>query len=73
MVRKLIAPIVIVALLLLYLIGFIVILFLVPELPLAVKLIGILIPLATAACAVAVLVSRIREIRSGAEDDLDHY
>ena len=73
MVRKLIAPIAIVALLLLYLIGFIVTLFLVPELPFAVKLIGILIPLATAACAVAVLVSRIREIRSGAEDDLDLY
>lgn len=73
MVRKLIAPIIIVALLLVYLIGFVVAIFLVPALPFAVKLVGILIPLAIACCAVAVLISRIREVRSGAEDDLDRY
>ena len=73
MLRKLVAPIIIVALLLLYLIGFVVSIFLFPELPFFAKLLGIVIPLAVAACAVAVLISRIREIQSGAEDDLDRY
>ena len=44
-----------------------------PGLPLPVKLIGALIPLALVGVSVYVLVERIKEIRSGEEDDLDNY
>ena len=45
----------------------------VPGIPGWAKVLLCLIPLAVCAVAVGVLVQRIREIRSGEEDDLDQY
>ncbi len=71
-VKKLIAPIVITTLLVLYLIAFVVLSFLF-SIPLWVKLLGSLIPLALIGVSVFVLVERIKEVRSGEEDDLSQY
>ena len=71
--KKLIAPTLIVVLSVLYLIGFIIFILSVPVIPLFAKLAGILIPLVVAGCMIAVLISRVREIKSGNEDDLDQY
>ena len=70
--KKLIAPIVITTLLIFYLIAFVVLAFLF-SIPLWVKLLGSLIPLALIGVSVFVLVERIKEVRSGEEDDLSQY
>ena len=44
-----------------------------PEIPSWARILLCLVPLAVCAVAVGVLVQRIREIRSGEEDDLDQY
>lgn len=71
--KKMIAPIVItvlaVALFLLWLLAFA----LSPAFPVLIKIIAGLIPLSLAGVAVFVLIERIREIRSGEEDDLGKY
>ena len=71
-VKKLIAPIAITTLLVLYLIAFVVLAFLF-SIPLWIKLLGGLIPLALIGVSVFVLVERIKEVRSGEEDDLSQY
>lgn len=71
--RKLIAPIVISALLILYEIGFAVVCIRIEALPLPLKLLGGLIPLLLVGVCIFVLVERIKEIRSGEEDDLSQY
>jgi len=70
--KKLIAPIIITVLLVLYLAAFIVVSILVP-LPWYVKLIGIAIPVVLIGVGIFVLIERIKEIRSGEEDDLSKY
>lgn len=70
--KKLIAPIVITALLVLYFIAFVVLAFLF-RIPLWAKFLGGLIPLALIGVSVFVLVERIKEVRSGEEDDLSQY
>ena len=71
--RKLAAPIVISVLVGLWLLGYAVLIFLVPAIPLWIKLLGAVIPLALLGVTIYVLCERIKEIRSGEEDDLDHY
>lgn len=71
--QKLIAPVVITVFLVLYLIGYTVLCFFIPGIPTVVKLVGALIFLLLAGCCVYVLTERIKEIRSGEEDDLDNY
>lgn len=72
--KKMIAPIIIVVLLVLYYGGFgMFIVFADPELSLLVKLILGIIPLCLAGVSVYVLYERIQEIRSGEEDDLSKY
>ena len=71
---KLAAPIAVTALLCIWFGGWGITVFrLLPGLPLPVKLIGALIPLALVGVSVYVLVERIKEIRSGEGDDLDNY
>lgn len=70
--KKMIAPIIIVSLLVLYYIGFFILCMLIPIAPLPKLLLG-LVPLLLAGVGVYVLVERIKEIRSGEEDDLDNY
>ena len=70
---KLIAPIVITALIVLYYIGFIVIAVATDWLPLGWLIAGSVIPLALAGAMIYMLIERIKEIRSGEEDDLSQY
>ncbi|GAA0804715.1 hypothetical protein DWX43_12970 [Clostridium sp. AF19-22AC] len=70
--KKMVAPVIITVLLLLYFIGFAVVVFLLRP-PLAACIIGAVIPLALAGVALGVCIQRIREIRSGEEDDLSKY
>ena len=71
--RKLAAPIVISVLVGLWLLGYAVLIFLVPAIPLWIKLLGAVIPLALLGVTIYVLCERIKEIRSGEEDDLGKY
>jgi hypothetical protein len=71
--NKLIAPIIISVVILLYYLGFIVVCLLVDGIPLLIKILGALVPLLLAGVMVYVLVERIKEIKSGEEDDLSKY
>ncbi len=71
--KKMIAPIIIALIFVLYYIGFAVVCFLIPELPLIVKILAAVIPLLLAGVCIFVLVERIKEIRIGEEDDLSKY
>ena len=67
------APTLVVAFLMLYYGSMAAMFVCVPGIPGWAKALLCLIPLAVCAVAVGVLVQRIREIRSGEEDDLDQY
>jgi len=71
-VKKLIAPIVITIIICLYYVSF-VFLSVYMALPLVVKILGIGIPLIFVGICIYVLLERIKEIRSGEEDDLSKY
>ena len=70
--KKLIAPVVITALLAAYLIAYAFFCTLIPV-ALWVKILCAAIPLALIGVCVFVLVERIKEVRSGEEDDLGNY
>ncbi len=70
--KKMIAPIIIVSLLVLYYIGFFILCMFIPIAPLPKLLLG-LVPLLLAGVGIYVLVERIKEIRSGEEDDLSNF
>ena len=70
---KYVAPVVIAIVLLLYYLGFAAVCFLIPELPLPVRLLLAIVPLLLAGVVVYVLLQRVDEIQSGEEDDLDQY
>ena len=70
--KKMIAPIVIAVVIVLYLFMYMSIAF-VTDLPPVFQITGILIPLLLAGVMIAMLVERIKEIRSGEEDDLSEY
>ena len=69
---KMVAPIIITVILVLYYIGFFVICAFMP-MPVVLKLLFGLIPLLLAGVCIFVLMERIKEIRSGEEDDLSNY
>jgi len=71
--RKLVAPIVVGALLIAWFCFWLAVCFSVRELSLGIKLAGALVPLAFIAVTVFVMIERIKEIRSGEEDDLSQY
>ncbi|MDY2712181.1 MAG: hypothetical protein SOV73_02475 [Candidatus Faecivivens sp.] len=70
--QRMIAPIVITLLLILYLAGYLAAVLCLP-LPLWVKILGGLAAAALAGALIAVTAERIHEIRSGETDDLDNY
>lgn len=72
MLVKLAAPVIITAILIVIFLGYI-FLFAVIPIPMPFKLVGILVELCLLGVSVHVLVERIREIRSGEEDDLSQY
>ncbi len=69
---KMIAPIIITAIVILYYIAYFLICMLIP-ISLIVKLLFGIIPLLLSGVCIYVLVERIKEIRSGEEDDLSKY
>lgn len=69
---KMIAPIIITAIMILYYVVFFVICIIMP-MPIVLKLIFGLLPLGLGGVCIFVLVERIGEIRSGEEDDLSQY
>lgn len=70
--NKMIAPIIITVVIVLYYIGFFAVCALLP-LPVILKLVFGLVPLLLAGVCIFVLIERIEEIRSGEEDDLSKY
>ena len=70
---KLAAPIIVTVLGCLWLIGWVLSCIFIPGIPLAMILIGLIIPLGLLGVMIFVLVERISEIRSGEEDDLSNY
>ncbi len=71
--KKMIAPIIITVLFVLYYGGFAAFCLIVPYMPLPLKLFFGLIPLALAGVMIYTLLTRMKEIRSGEEDDLSKY
>lgn len=70
--KKIIAPIVITCIIILYYLFFLLVCAFVP-MPLGIKLCFGLVPLLLIGVCIYVLVQRIQEIRSGEEDDLSKY
>ncbi len=70
--KKMVAPIVITTLLSVYMLAYFFVLLSVP-MPVFVKVIIGLIPLGLLGASIYVLLQRIKEIRSGEEDDLSQY
>ena len=71
--KKMIAPIIIAFIFILYYGGFAAVCLLLPEIPILIKLLFGIIPLALVGVMIYVVVKRIQEIRSGEEDDLSKY
>lgn len=71
--KKLIAPVIVGALLVTWFCLWLAVCLSAPELPARVKLAGAVVPLALIAVTVFVMIQRIQEIRSGEEDDLGKY
>ncbi|MCL2403485.1 MAG: hypothetical protein FWC86_04575 [Coriobacteriia bacterium] len=71
--RKMIAPIVITVITCLGIIGQLAVFFLIPEMPLWGTLLGVAMALLVLGAMIYVLIERIKEIKSGVEDDLDNY
>lgn len=71
--KKMVAPIIIAGVLIVYYVVIAAVCFLLPEIPVTVKVLLAVVPLALAGVALAMLSERIKEIRSGEEDDLSKY
>lgn len=71
--KKMIAPIIITIIIVLYYTGFAAACLLIYGMPVIIKLLFGIIPLILAGVMIYVLLTRINEIRSGEEDDLSQY
>ena len=71
--KKIIAPVIIAIIFVLYYIGFAAVCLLIYGIPAFIKLFFGIVPLALAGVMIYVLLKRINEIRSGEEDDLSKY
>lgn len=71
--KKMVAPIVVATIFIMYYIGIAVFMAVVPGIPVVVKILMVVIPLLLAAVMLGVLISRIKEIQGGEEDDLSKY
>lgn len=70
--KKMIAPMIIAAVIVLYYLGFAFALCIV-EMPILVRIIAFVLPLLLSGICISMLIERIKEIRSGEEDDLSKY
>ncbi len=71
--KKMIAPVFIAVVFVLYYVGIAVFLALIEDIPAGAVVASVIIPAILAAVMIGVTVSRIKEIRSGEEDDLSKY
>ncbi len=71
--KKMVAPIVIAVLIILYYVGIVVFFVSVPGIPFLIKMLMTVIPLLLSGVMAGVLISRIKEIQGGEEDDLSKY
>lgn len=71
--KKMIAPIIISLIVVLYYIFIIALFMYIPGIPFIARLFMILIPFLLSAVMIGVLVSRMKEIKGGEEDDLSKY
>ena len=71
--KKMLAPIIISAIIVIYYVVFAIVLTNVVSIPLLAKILGAVIPLLIAGACIYILIERIKEIRSGEEDDLSQY
>ena len=71
--KKMVAPVIITVVMVLYYVGIGILFLMVPEIPVLMKILMVVIPLLLAGVMIGVLVSRIKEIRSGEDDDLSKY
>ena len=73
MKKKMVAPIVVAILLVVYFVGYAAAVFVMPELPAIVKIFGVVVPLILAGYALWAAKERIEEIKGGEENDLSQY
>ena len=71
--KKMIAPIIIASIVILYYVAIIVLFAIMPGIPDIVRVLMVVIPLILARLMLGVLISRIKEIQGGEEDDLSQY
>ena len=71
--QKMVAPIVIAFLMIVYYIGAAVFFMAVPSIPAGIKILMMVVPLILAAVMLGVLISRIKEIKGGEEDEASKY
>lgn len=71
--KKMIAPIIIALLTILYYIGIAVFFTTVSGIPAVVRILMIVVPLVLSGVMLGVVISRIKEIQGGEEDDLSQY
>ena len=67
------APIIVAIIVVLYYIGIAVLMISIPEIPIIFRILMVVVPLILAAVMIGVLISRIKEIKGGEEDDLSKY
>jgi hypothetical protein len=73
MSKKVVAPVLITVLMIAWFIGWTVGCFFYLPVPLGFKILGGIVPLALIGVSLYVLIQRIKELRSGEEDDLSKY
>lgn len=71
--KKMIAPVIITILFVIYYFGIAAAFCMLPEIPVIIKIAFTVVPLALAAVMIGVFISRIKEIKGGEEDDLSQY
>lgn len=73
MKKKMIAPIVVAILLVAYFVFYAVMVATMPDMNMAVKVLGVVVPIVMAGYAIWAAKERIEEIKGGEEDDLSQY
>ena len=71
--KKVIAPVIIIAIAILYYVLIGIVFFTIDAISIPMKIIGLIFPVAFIAVCIFVLKERIQEIRSGEEDDIGKY
>ncbi len=71
--KKLAAPVIITVIILFYYIGIAVLFMKLRNFPVMIRILMTVIPLILSAVMIGVLISRIKEIKEGEEDDLSQY